>query len=136
MKFLIKAFLYPSYNIVVGKFSWCPSNTFINYFYYAFQHQSQVLTAVERAKQVTMTELNAIIGVSKTFFIILCWFIDFTILQKYFDGVVIGQYSTNKPDGKGGKGGPDYQGARQVPKNCIKKFSFSLPVNFFSVFKI
>lgn len=29
-----------------------------------FQHQQQVATAVERAKQVTMTELNAIIGVS------------------------------------------------------------------------
>lgn len=27
------------------------------------QHQQQVATAVERAKQVTMTELNAIIGV-------------------------------------------------------------------------
>ena len=29
-----------------------------------FQHQQQVVTAVERAKQVTMTELNAIVGVS------------------------------------------------------------------------
>jgi hypothetical protein len=28
------------------------------------QHQQQVVTAVERAKQVSMTELNAIIGVS------------------------------------------------------------------------
>ena len=28
------------------------------------QHQQQVAAAVERAKQVTMTELNAIIGVS------------------------------------------------------------------------
>lgn len=28
-----------------------------------FQHQQQVAAAVERAKQVTMTELNAIIGV-------------------------------------------------------------------------
>jgi hypothetical protein len=32
-----------------------------------FQHQQQVATAVERAKQVTMTELNAIIGVRQTF---------------------------------------------------------------------
>lgn len=36
------------------------------------EHQQQVATAVERAKQVTMTELNAIIGVSflflRTFF--------------------------------------------------------------------
>jgi hypothetical protein len=31
------------------------------------QHQQQVATAVERAKQVTMTELNAIIGVSTRF---------------------------------------------------------------------
>ena len=31
-----------------------------------FQHQQQVLTAVERAKQVSMSELNAIIGVSAT----------------------------------------------------------------------
>lgn len=30
----------------------------------AQEHQQQVATAVERAKQVTMTELNAIIGVS------------------------------------------------------------------------
>ena len=30
----------------------------------SFQHQQQVVTAVERAKQVTMTELNAIVGVS------------------------------------------------------------------------
>ena len=28
-----------------------------------FQHQQQVVTAVERAKQVTMSELNSIIGV-------------------------------------------------------------------------
>lgn len=28
------------------------------------QHQQQVVQAVERAKQVTMAELNAIIGVS------------------------------------------------------------------------
>lgn len=28
------------------------------------EHQQQVLTAVDRAKQVTMPELNAIIGVS------------------------------------------------------------------------
>ena len=35
------------------------------------QHQQQVATAVERAKQVTMTELNAIIGVrvTKNYFI-------------------------------------------------------------------
>jgi hypothetical protein len=31
------------------------------------QHQQQVATAVERAKQVTMTELNAIIGVSTSY---------------------------------------------------------------------
>lgn len=30
----------------------------------AQEHQQQVASAVERAKQVTMTELNAIIGVS------------------------------------------------------------------------
>lgn len=30
------------------------------------EHQQQVASAVERAKQVTMTELNAIIGVSAT----------------------------------------------------------------------
>ena len=38
------------------------------YFVFAdsFQHQQQVLTAVERAKQVSMSELNAIIGVSAT----------------------------------------------------------------------
>lgn len=31
---------------------------------YMYQHQQQVVQAVERAKQVTMAELNAIIGVS------------------------------------------------------------------------
>lgn len=30
------------------------------------EHQQQVLTAVERAKQITMSELNAVIGVSPT----------------------------------------------------------------------
>jgi groucho len=35
-----------------------------------FQHQQQVATAVDRAKQVTMTELNAIIGVSLNY----CYF--------------------------------------------------------------
>ena len=30
---------------------------------FPFQHQQQVVTAVERAKQVTMSELNSIIGV-------------------------------------------------------------------------
>ena len=33
----------------------------------SFQHQQQVLTAVERAKQVSMSELNAIIGVSECY---------------------------------------------------------------------
>lgn len=42
------------------------------------EHQQQVATAVERAKQVTMTELNAIIGVStsvivRKFWAILTW---------------------------------------------------------------
>lgn len=31
------------------------------------EHQQQVLTAVDRAKQVTMTELNAVIGVNMSF---------------------------------------------------------------------
>lgn len=38
-------------------------------------HQQQVLTAVDRAKQITMSELNAVIGVSIYFFVgifILC----------------------------------------------------------------
>ena len=33
-----------------------------------FKHQQQVVTAVERAKQVTMSELNSIIGVRFTLF--------------------------------------------------------------------
>lgn len=32
------------------------------------EHQQQVASAVDRAKQVTMTELNAIIGVSRDWF--------------------------------------------------------------------
>ena len=39
--------------------------TCITYVAMLFQHQQQVATAVDRAKQVTMTELNAIIGVSE-----------------------------------------------------------------------
>lgn len=35
----------------------------------AQEHQQQVASAIERAKQVTMTELNAIIGVSFIYFI-------------------------------------------------------------------
>jgi hypothetical protein len=35
----------------------------------AQEHQQQVATAVERAKQVTMTELNAIIGVCNNYFL-------------------------------------------------------------------
>lgn len=34
------------------------------------EHQQQVLTAVERAKQITMSELNAVIGVSICIFIV------------------------------------------------------------------
>lgn len=37
----------------------------------AQEHQQQVATAIDRAKQVTMTELNAIIGVSLYFPIII-----------------------------------------------------------------
>lgn len=51
-----------------------------------FQHQQQVATAVERAKQVTMTELNAIIGVSRTkailneLVLLLCFLLSITYL--------------------------------------------------------
>lgn len=37
----------------------------VDLFFYFSQHQQQVAAAVERAKQVTMTELNQIIGVGK-----------------------------------------------------------------------
>ena len=37
-----------------------------------WQHQQQVAAAVERAKQVTMQELNAIIGVSEQV-VLLSW---------------------------------------------------------------
>lgn len=43
------------------------------------EHQQQVATAVERAKQVTMTELNAIIGVSVFIFFNAC---NFYVLHK------------------------------------------------------
>ena len=41
----------------------CACVTMITYWCFPAQHQQQVVTAVERAKQVTMTELNAIVGV-------------------------------------------------------------------------
>ncbi|KPM02209.1 groucho-like protein, partial [Sarcoptes scabiei] len=34
----------------------------ISFVFYSFKHQQQVATAVERAKQLSMTELNAIIS--------------------------------------------------------------------------
>ena len=37
-------------------------NTFINYFF-LLQHQQQVALAVDRAKQITITELNAVMQV-------------------------------------------------------------------------
>jgi hypothetical protein len=60
------------------------------------QHQQQVATAVERAKQVTMTELNAIIGVSSSllgplshFSFYLCVFVSMNVTCLLFeaDGV-------------------------------------------------
>ena len=44
-------------------------------FCFEFQHQQQVVTAVERAKQVSMSELNAIIGVSLPNKLAICKFI-------------------------------------------------------------
>lgn len=38
------------------------------------EHQQQVLAAVERAKQITMSELNAVIGVSEFNTLILARF--------------------------------------------------------------
>jgi hypothetical protein len=38
---------------------------FFNGFNSSFQHQQQVLVAVERAKQITMAELNALMQVRK-----------------------------------------------------------------------
>lgn len=34
------------------------------------EHQQQVLTAVDRAKQITVSELNAVVGVSNLFLLI------------------------------------------------------------------
>ena len=48
---------FVSYHLLVKRYI----NTY--HCFYLFQHQQQVAAAVERAKQVTMTELNAIIGV-------------------------------------------------------------------------
>ena len=50
------------------------------------QHQQQVVTAVERAKQVTMTELNAIVGVSK--------------VAKYLGKIFRGFFSIAKSDSR------------------------------------
>ena len=46
------------------------------------EHQQQVLTAVERAKQITMSELNAVIGVM-TFNILKL----IKLLNKIFDSM-------------------------------------------------
>ena len=48
----------------LGQIPLCVLNLLVSYVPLLFQHQQQVAAAVERAKQVTMTELNAIIGVS------------------------------------------------------------------------
>lgn len=47
------------------------------------QHQQQVATAVERAKQVTMTELNAIIGVRHTIILQLCFYVCWVVKTKH-----------------------------------------------------
>lgn len=44
----------------VGQYGWWSR---LDHDVFSLQHQQQVAQAVERAKQVTMTELNAIIGV-------------------------------------------------------------------------
>ena len=59
----------------------------------SFQHQQQVLTAVERAKQVSMSELNAIIGVSECY------------------NAVTMQYG--RPDGRSVEGGREEEGKDQ-----------------------
>ena len=38
------------------------------------EHQQQVATAVERAKQVTMSDLNSVVGVSICIFIFNCFY--------------------------------------------------------------
>ena len=48
------------------------------------QHQQQVVTAVERAKQVTMSELNSIIGVIIIIVIIVIITIIIIIIIKIF----------------------------------------------------
>ena len=47
------------------------------------EHQQQVATAVERAKQVTMSDLNSVVGVSFQFFYIA--FVFCLHFQKYTD---------------------------------------------------
>lgn len=51
----------------------------------AQEHQQQVATAVERAKQVTMTELNAIIGVSYSIFYYYQLLYSLLRLRYYYD---------------------------------------------------
>lgn len=58
---LINIYLYHSQTEIAKRLS-----TLINQLvpFLSPEHQQQVLTAVERAKQITMSELNAVIGVS------------------------------------------------------------------------
>ena len=53
-----------TYTIFISRSKDLKHNFFFNYSKLLFQHQQQVLAAIERAKQVTMADLNAIIGVS------------------------------------------------------------------------
>ena len=56
-----------------------PMDSLVMFDIVLFQHQQQVVTAVERAKQVTMSELNSIIGVS------LCLLVGFVLHGRPFN---------------------------------------------------
>ena len=74
--------IYPPFALLVD----LKGSDFLACFYSpcVVQHQQQVATAVERAKQVTMQELNAIIGVSGKYVYVFMFFLDlYRAVNKY-----------------------------------------------------
>ena len=97
--------------LIVGRYSeglGCLANTFP--FSLFSKHQQQVAQAVERAKQVTMAELNAIIGVrglpglpptvciTSFHFFLICWL---NIYLSIYNVVSLNLNPFDKPGGRG-----------------------------------
>lgn len=103
----------------------------------SLQHQQQVAQAVERAKQVTMTELNAIIGVRglPSLPLTVCialLFLSFAIIRT---NLTLAGLKEGRPLGSDPFGGsflwafpvPELKGCQTLPRPALKHICFVLP---------